>query len=122
MKSRFIGTINDYRSLHLEDVSVSGNEKSALPDVEDEDLDSFMDTEDEPSEEFPQEEIPNDVDQPNGGAFTDREVDILNVALQIFRDNPNFSIEQKNDLSNIFEEEDYDGLLGRLISIADELS
>src|SRR5690606_20641800 len=117
MKSRFIGTINDYRSLHLEDVSVSGNEKSALPDVEDEDLDSFMDTEDEPSEEFPQEEIPNDVDQPNGGAFTDREVDILNVALQIFRDNPNFSIEQKNDLSNIFEEEDYDGLLGRLISI-----
>lgn len=119
MKSKFLKTIREYRdSLQLEDTSVSSNEESALPsdDYDDiDDLDDYID----PPEDY--DSTDDDKQESRPSSFTDREVDILNVALQIIRDNPNYPIETKNELSNLFDENQHEALLSRLIGIADEL-
>lgn len=115
MKSRFLEILNQSRRLIKEDVAVRGDEESELPDVDDE-IDVSVD-DDLPSPEEPEVEEP----QPEE-VFTNREVDLLNIAVQIFRADENNSIETKNELSDLFENKQYEDLMGRLISIADDLT
>ena len=115
MSNRFTTLINIARRdiLH-EDVDVDAVEDTALPD----------------EDEIPDEELGDmargveDIvdDEPlSDEGFADREVDILNVALQMYRSNDQHSIESKNELSRLFEDGEYEELFSRLIGIADEL-
>jgi hypothetical protein len=124
--SKFIDLLNENLALFSEGRFVKGNEESELPPMGDEEEDQL------PPEETGEEQ-PEDTEElpPEGGeeqseqdltVFTDREQDILNVALQIYRANPENSVQYKNEFSNMYEQGQYEELLGRLIAIADELS
>jgi len=115
--SKFLNVLKKNSSFLKEDNFVKGNEKSELPDMNDIPDDNVVQTNQKPDIEKPD----NNENKPISN-FTDKEKDILNVALQIYRSNPENSIDTKNQFSNMFEEEQYEELLGRLISIADELS
>lgn len=101
-----------------EDKFVRGNENSELPDEdEEEDIDipddDNIEQQDTETQEEPEQQPPT--------VFSDREQDILRVALELYRSNDQYSIESKNEFSNLYESGDYEALLGRLIAIADEL-
>lgn len=115
--SKFIDILNENKKFIKEGRFVKGDEESELPPTGGE--------EDIP--EDPQEQ-PQDVETPETQPvqepetnFTDREQDILNVALQIYRANSDNSIETKNEFSTMYEEGQYEELLSRFIAIADEL-
>ena len=127
--SKFINILNKHsgNNLFKEGSFVNGDEETKLPP-------SGEDEEEMPTgeEEVPQEPTGEEEAQPETSEeeaqpetsemFSDREQDILNVALQIYRANPDNSIESKNEFSNMFERDRFESLLGRLITIADELS
>ena len=94
---------------------VKGNEDTELPPTGEEPAPEEPTGEEQPPVEQPEAEV-DDL-----GAFTNREIDILNTALRLYRDNDNYSIESKNDLGQLFDQGKHKELLGRLISVADEL-
>jgi hypothetical protein len=113
-KSKFLELLEEQHfELFGEDSFVKGSEKSELPDMQDDG------GEQPPEGEQPQRD--EQPEQPAGDVFTDREVDILNVALQLYRDNEQNSIDSMNDFSELFQNEQYEDLLSRMISVADEL-
>lgn len=118
MHYKFLDILNEHAKFLKEGKFVKGNEKSELPPTGSED----EDIPDEPQgDEQPQpEEQPQEPQAPET-TFTDREQDILNVAVQIYRANPENPIEYKNNFSDMLEKGQYEELLGRLIAIADEL-
>lgn len=118
--SKFLEILKN-NSPFLESKFVKGAEDSELPPVGDEEApeqpESGEEMQDQPEDggDFqPEQDIPSD--------FTDREQDILNVAVQIYRSNPENPIEYKNEFSDMIKSGDYENLLSRLISIADELT
>lgn len=119
-RSKFLDILNENAKFLKEGKFVKGNEESELPPTggEDEDIP------DEPQgggEDQPQpEEQPQEPQAPET-TFTDREQDILNVAVQIYRQNDNNPISYKNEFSDMLEKGQYEELLGRLIAVADEL-
>lgn len=122
MRSKFTDILNSHRRFLLGEAKfVKGDEDSELPDMQDEEEPQPEEQPQEPNQEPSPEEQPQEpeVDQT---AFTNREQDILNVALAIYRADDNRSIESKNDLAQMFEQGQYEELFGRLIAIADELS
>jgi len=115
---KFVEIISKQRRFIKEGKFVKGDEDTELPPTGDEEEDIPVDSGDERQPE----ETPIEPAEPIADTFTDKEIDILNVALQIYRSNPESPIEYKNDFSDMFDEGKYEELLGRLISIADELS
>lgn len=106
--------IKNIRSTILKE-DVTGNEQSELPDRVD------IEDDDQTSNDGVDASPQNEPQQTNSVPYTDREISILNVALEIFRSLPDMDIEDKNDLSDLFTAKDYDELLSRLISYADNL-
>lgn len=119
-RSKFLDILNENAKFLKEGKFVKGNEETELPPTggEDEDIP------DEPQgggEDQPQpEEQPQEPQAPET-TFTDREQDILNVAVQIYRQNDANPVSYKNEFSTMLEKGQYEELLGRLIAIADEL-
>jgi hypothetical protein len=128
--SKFIDLLNEHLALFSEGRFVKGNEESELPPMGDEEEDQLPpeETGEEEQPEGGEDQLPpeetGEEEQPEQDltVFTDREQDILNVALQIYRANPENSVQYKNEFSNMYEQGQYEELLGRLIAIADELS
>lgn len=120
VRSKFLDILNENAKFLKEGKFVKGNEESELPPTSGED----EDIPDEPQgggEEQPQpEEQPQEPQAPET-AFTDREQDILNVSVQIYRQNRDNPISYKNEFSDMLEKGQYEELLGRLIAVADEL-
>lgn len=102
------------KELLNEDIKVSGREGTELPDA---DIEKPVDGTDTPPQDVPQDDFskPENTEQ----SFTDREIDILNVALQLYRNNPQNDIQKKNEFSDLFQNGEYEDLLRSLISIAD---
>lgn len=120
-RSKFLDILNENAKFIKEGKFVKGDEDSELPPMGDEE-----DVPEEPQggeEEQPQ---PQPEEEPEVQApettFTDREQDILNVAVQIYRANPENTLDTKHEFGNLFEQGRYEELLGRLIAIVDELS
>ena len=118
--SKFDQALKEQRSFLTEGKFVKDVEKTELPPTGGE-------PEPEPTEGEPEQQQPEQPEQPEEPQapqtnFTDREQDILNVALHIYRSNQDNSIETKNEFSTMFDEGEYEGLLGRLIAVADELT
>jgi hypothetical protein len=118
LRSKFLEILNENAKFLKEGKFVKGNEESELPPTGDEDVPE------EPQgggEEQPQPEEQPQQPQAPETTFTDREQDILNVAVQIYRANPENPVSYKNEFSTMLEKGQYEELLGRLIAIADEL-
>lgn len=113
--SKFLSYIEEVRKdLLIEGKFVSGKESSELPDASEEDIPSSDEApQPEPSDDT--FERPNEVEQ----NYSDREIDLLNVALQLYRNNPQNDIQKKNELGELFKSQEYEDLMRELISIAD---
>jgi hypothetical protein len=126
LRSKFLDIL-EKNKLIPESKFVKGREETKLPpDVdEEEEIDDEEEIDmDAPSVDPSEDETQGSeqaTPQPIATEFTDREKDILNVAIQLYRNNPENPIEYKNDFSNMYQEGRYEELLGRLIAIADEL-
>lgn len=126
LRSKFLDIL-EKNKLIPESKFVKGREETELPpDVdEEEEIDDEEEIDmDAPSVDPTEGETQDSgqtTPQPIATEFTDREKDILNVAIQLYRNNPENPIEYKNDFSNMYREGRYEELLGRLIAIADEL-
>ena len=119
-RSKFLDILNENAKFIKEGKFVKGNEDSELPPMGDEEED--IPEEPQGGEEEPQQEPEEQPEvQAPESTFTDREQDILNVAVQIYRQNEQAPISYKNEFSNMLEKGQYEQLLGRLIAIADEL-
>lgn len=125
--SKFLELLEGNRQYLTEAKFVKGSEGSQLPPSGEEEEPETPEEEPTPSGE----ELPDDGGQEGqegqegqlpATAFTDKEQDILNVALQLYRANPDNPIEYKNDFSNMYDQGKYEQLLGRLIAVADEIS
>jgi hypothetical protein len=121
-RSKFLDILNENAKFIKEGKFVKGDEDSELPPMGDEEdvPEEPQGGEEEQPQPQPQPEEEPEVQAPET-TFTDREQDILNVAVQIYRQNDQNPIEYKNDFSNMLEKGQYEQLLGRLIAIADEL-
>lgn len=119
--SKFLEILNDNRSYLTESKFVKGDEDSELPLIGGEDDEIPEEPQEQPQgdQETPEEEQPIQEPQTN---FTDREQDILNVALRIYRGDDQRSIESKNEFSEMFKQGKYEELLSRFIAIADDLN
>lgn len=123
-KSKFIDLFESTR-IHLinEDGFVKKGEKSELPDMDKDEDELPVGDEPTADELGDQGEDPT----PNGGeevpvnqGYTNKEVDILNIALEFYRQNRENSIEIKSELNELFQNKEYDTLYGRMLDIADE--
>lgn len=117
--SDFLKVISEFRNssgLMFEDARVRNREQSALPDKDVDDID-YPTSDNEP-------EVPSDLDmdKPDPDVeqnFTDREILLLNALLELYRNNANYSIETKNELSELYKNGQYEDLWNRFISIVD---
>ena len=120
--SKFIDILNENKKFIKEGKFVKGDEDSELPPTGGEDEDVPEEPQGQPEGGEEQQQAPEEQpEQELATNFSDREQDILNVALQIYRANPDNSIETKNEFSSMYEEGQYEELLSRFIAIADEL-
>lgn len=119
--SKFLDILNENAKFLKEGKFVKGNEKSELPPTGgDEDIPDEPQGGDEDQLHPQPDDQPQEPQAPET-AFTDREQDILNVAVQIYRQNRDNPVSYKNEFSTMLERGQYEELLGRLIAIADEL-
>jgi hypothetical protein len=113
--SKFLNLIKEYKELLSEDNFVKPNEGSELPDATGDDFSANVEPSPEPSNDA-DFETP---DKTSEQSFSDREIDLLNIALQLYRNNPQNDISRKNEFSELFKSEEYEDLLRELLSIAD---
>jgi len=113
--SKFLNLIKEYKELLNEDNFVKSNEGSELPDASGDEFSS----EDEPSQDPTTSSDFEKPDETSDQSFSDREIDLLNIALQLYRNNPQNDISRKNEFSELFKSGEYEDLLGELLSIAD---
>jgi hypothetical protein len=95
---------------------VRGDEGSELPDAQD---DISQDGEEPESPEV--SEKPPQQDSDPSEIYSNREKNILEIALKLHLNNTDIDLESRNELDSLFQNEDWQSLHRRLITIVDGL-